>query len=453
MKIAFVGPEGVVDRIAAIGKEAFPRLECPVLKYGKHTEVIELLSSYEGKADAVMFSGKAPYRYYEHYCKDRPERLGILDYIPRHRTTLYKVLMEIAYKLRRDIRRLSIDTYSEKIFRNLYREIGVDFNTDNFYFAEQRLQDPAYVSYVTDFHRDNYRSGRVDCCVSSLLEVYQQLQAENIPCALAVPEEEVVIQSIRNLQLRVIAQQSSDNQIVVIAVHMIEPSSLLTASEDEYLFLSQRVKVLERLYAFNSRIYGVVVERGNEFLIFTTRKQIERETENYHTLDLSASLREIEMLDVYIGIGYGTTANESKRNAFEGLKKAQSYPSGSAFVIFENREMIGPLEAQSSSGTEDTIDRRFYQISKEAGISANTLHRILSIVLRSESVEYTSRELSALTGIGIRSMDRIIQKLTDAGYCEIVGEKQMSRHGRPSRILRFDVTKIEPVVSVPNSKR
>nr|WP_262000387.1 hypothetical protein [Clostridioides difficile] len=33
-------------------------------------------------------------------------------------------------------------------------------------------------------------------------------------------------------------------------------------------------------------------------------------------------------------------------------------------------------------------------------------------------------------------MDRIILRLSDTGYCEVVSEKLMSKYGRPSTILR-----------------
>lgn len=71
----------------------------------------------------------------------------------------------------------------------------------------------------------------------------------------------------------------------------------------------------------------------------------------------------------------------------------------------------------------------------------NSVHKVLSKVLESDSTEFTSKELAMMTGVTIRTMDRIIQKLSDAGYCEVVSEKQMTTHGRPSRILRFYLTK------------
>ena len=55
--------------------------------------------------------------------------------------------------------------------------------------------------------------------------------------------------------------------------------------------------------------------------------------------------------------------------------------------------------------------------------------------------ETTSKELSQLYGITLRSMNRIISKLEENGYVEIIGKKKLSKKGRPSRILRIKLEK------------
>jgi len=86
--------------------------------------------------------------------------------------------------------------------------------------------------------------------------------------------------------------------------------------EDEYSYLSQRIKIMDRLYHFNHRIDGVLVEQSkSECMIFTTKKIIETETNQYKDFYLLDVLREVSAVPVYIGIGYGKTANESKYNA------------------------------------------------------------------------------------------------------------------------------------------
>ena len=80
---------------------------------------------------------------------------------------------------------------------------------------------------------------------------------------------------------------------------------------------------------------------------------------DFKKLSLLDALEECLSVDVYIGIGYGKTANGSKQKAFEGISLAQNYGGNTAFVIFENGEQIGPLFHSSTSVTTENYDERF----------------------------------------------------------------------------------------------
>ncbi len=68
--------------------------------------------------------------------------------------------------------------------------------------------------------------------------------------------------------MRYIAKKNNENQIVVLAIKLNMPSEYSLMKEDEYAYLSQRIKILDKLYHFNSRIDGVLVEQSrSEFMI------------------------------------------------------------------------------------------------------------------------------------------------------------------------------------------
>ncbi len=253
-----------------------------------------------------------------------------------------------------------------------------------------------------------------------------------------MPAEDVMAQGIQNLQLRCIAQQNSENQIVVLAIQLQLPTAYSLLHEEEYAYLCQRLRILDKLYLFNSRIDGVLVEQGpNAFMIFTTRKSVERETRGYQDFYLLQMLREASVVRVCMGIGYGRTANASKFNAYEGIKRARRHAGGGAYVVFGNNEVIGPLNGLRKGESGEDIDQRIYEIARQTGLSANAVHAVFRCVAQAQTNEFTSRELAAMCGIHVRTMDRMILKLCDAGYCEVAGEKLMGQYGRPSRILRF----------------
>ncbi len=424
----------MINKLVPMSKRIFPNLEFDYITYERYTDAPDLLEHYDKKVDAVLFSGKSPYKI----CENQMNQSILMDYVPRHETTLYRVLLEITYLLKRDICRLSVDTYDKKMMQKLYKEIHVELREDSVFFAEQRYMDPNYKDYVVAFHRKNYYEHHVCCCITGLEEAYREMKSEGIPVVLAVPSEDVVVQSVRNLQIRYIAKKNSENQIVVVAIKLNVPSEYSLMKEDEYSYLSQRIKIMDRLYHFNHRIDGVLVEQSkSECMIFTTKKIIETETNQYKDFYLLDVLREVSAVPVYIGIGYGKTANESKYNAYESMKKMERSRQNSVYIVFENGEVMGPLETGRGAKKQDSFDEKFYRAATETGLSVNTIYKIFGGIVKEEKADFTSRELAAICGVSVRTMDRIILKLCDAGYCEVISEKLMHKSGRPSRILRL----------------
>ena len=140
---------------ASFGTEAFSYalwgMALNNFTYERYTDAPDLLEHYDKKVDAVLFSGKSPYKI----CENQMNQSILMDYVPRHETTLYRVLLEITYLLKRDICRLSVDTYDKKMMQKLYKEIHVELREDSVFFAEQRYMDPNYKDYVVAFHRKN----------------------------------------------------------------------------------------------------------------------------------------------------------------------------------------------------------------------------------------------------------------------------------------------------------
>ena len=434
MKLLIVGPAAGVDKACALGEENFLGVEFIPLKYTTYTDAPSLVLQHRGKIDGVLFSGKSPYKLCE-------AKIGFdvpADYVSRHESTLFKSLLETNYLLKRNINKLSIDTYNMKMFKKVYGEIGLDYSKASIFFAPQEYLKPNYIDLVTEFHISNFKSGRVSACITGLIEAAAHLRKLDIPVVHAMPTEDTIIQCIKSMQMRCLSQKNSENQIVVIAIKLHLPSEYSVTRGDEYAYLTQRIGLLDRLYSFNSRIDGVIVESSHsEFMIFTTRKVMEIETNNYKNIHLLDMIQEAAFVKVSVGIGYGETANASKYKAFQGIRLAENYKESVVFVVFKNGEVMGPLMGPASGRDSKSIDEKFYKISEETDMSVNTVYNVFSMVKKMGKAEYTSKELANICGTSVRTMDRILQKFCDAGYCEVVGEQLMSQYGRPSRILKF----------------
>lgn len=83
---------------------------------------------------------------------------------------------------------------------------------------------------------------------------------------------------------------------------------------------------------------------------------------------------------------------------------------------------------------------RLLEISARSGISLRSLE-LLELVVRQYGLEYaTPAQLCAVSGISPRNMNRILNKLEDAGYVAVVGKESRVSLGRPGRIIKISFT-------------
>lgn len=437
MKVLVVGPDGLLEKMEETLRRNFVGLEIIPVKYRSYWDTPAMLESYRNKIDGVLFAGKSPFKL----CESKVGFFVPCEYVPRHESTLLKTLLRINCTMKKSLKGISMDTYDQENMRRACDEIGIKVNPDANFFARQEYLEKDYTEKLIAFHRKNYYEKRASVCITGFAEVETVLSAEGIPSTQAQPTDDLIIQSMKNLQMRHEASKNSENQIVVIAISLQIPSEYSVVKDEEYFYLSRRIKILDKIYAFNNLISGVVVEDGrNEFMIFTTRKIIQVETGNYSNIYLLDMLKEVSTFAVSMGIGYGSTAADSKFNAYMGIRLASQYGKNAAFIVFENGDKMGPLEGKHIQEIPLNLEESLYKVSEDVGISVNMTYKILNSILKTNKHEFTSKELANICGISVRSMDRVVTKFCDAGYCQVVGERLLSQYGRPSRILRFNTT-------------
>ena len=435
MKLCVLGPVNTVSRNARIVRDAFPELEVQEVAYELYTDTLGMIGQIQRDFDLLLFPGKAAYRL----CEKHTVPTIPWEYIPRHSSSLLRALLEVQYAYKKDIRRISYDTLDYELILQAYQEIGIDRQDLRIFVAEQRLLDPDYLQYLVEFHKHNYYSQGASFCITGLTEIKGMLQQLQIPCVITLPIRSVIVDTVKKLQLRHMAQLNSESWIVVISVELVFSGEYSVMSKDDYAYILNRIKVLECIYQFNYRIDGVVVESSDRtFLIFSTRKSIELETEHFKSLYLLDLLDTCHAENIAVGIGYGSTANDARFHALSAMEMAKKQGSNCAYVILEDGAVLSPLlPHRMREDRAEKLDGNLAQLARQTGLSVNTLHTILLKTQKSGHTEFTSRQLASLCDLNIRTMDRILQKLLAVGCCEVVGTHIVGNHGRPSRIFRF----------------
>ena len=132
---------------------------------------------------------------------------------------------------------------------------------------------------------------------------------------------------------------------------------------------------------------------------------------------------------VWVGMGVGNTMLEAKSRSTMALNHAIADRSGSSYLVEDENRI------SASIGFDDGEDHSFAYFARHIGASPVTLER-LQRVLKQDGDTMTSEELATRLGITIRSANRIIVQLEEAGCVTTVGKRSTGK-GRPARVIKI----------------
>jgi len=433
MRLGIIGPRESIQNIRKLIEKHFAHIHISGLEYEKYYEASDLAKKHQRELDALLFTGPVPYRY----ASKLVSPVIPWEYIPGHGSTLLTTLIKAIFA-GYDIKNISFDSYGEILFET-YEEIGIPKEELNIYVADNKIMQPNFLEYLYNYHKTNYLNGSVSCCITGLSYIYNNLCRENIPCLKILHTANIVRETVTKLRLKHLAHTTHGYQIVVLAVKIDEPEENSLLYQNEYQQTLNKIKVAEQVYLFAQKIQAAVIEVNlGSYLLFSTKSMLENETKNLQHFELLQMVKQNTSSTVSIGIGFGKTAMEAKSGALMGAKRAQKSGGNTVFVVYEGGKIVGPINTTDSAmKAVEKIDEYFLQISRQTGLSINTIFRLNSIKDQYKQDCFTTKELARLYGVTLRSMNRIIARLKKSGYIEVVGSRSLSKGGRPCRIVKL----------------
>ncbi|WP_371379493.1 hypothetical protein [Sporomusa aerivorans] len=437
MKLGIAGPQEPGEKIIQIIKREFHQIEPVALTYRTYLEAPSLIAPQQPFLDVILFAGATPLSYAEKHIKQTIP----WEFVPRSGSALLRVLLSIALLNKYDICRLSSDLYDTAQLYEAYEEIGINKDRLQIYTAKPLPQANDFADYVCAFHEQHYECNRVSCCITALSSVHERLTAKKIPCFRVDPTADVIRQTLHKLQLNYLLQVSQQSQIVAVYLRIDASHEYSLLNDNEYQYIIDKTNVTREIYLFAQRIQAAVIEVGlREFLLFSTKQMLENVTNNYEKIDLLPAVRKNTSSTLSAGVGYGKTAQEAKINAGIGMERAGKAGGDTAFIVYSGNQIIGPIRSydiNQPANTNPKIDQKFLAVSEKTGISVNTVFQIYSLVKQQGKNRFTTAELAELTGVTLRTMNRIVAKLTLHGFCCEVGKRVLANSGRPSRIIEI----------------
>ena len=258
---------------------------------------------------------------------------------------------------------------------------------------------------------------------------------------MAIPTKRIIIDSFQNLYLRYTAKVNTNSRVVAIFIQIDFPDDYSIISKNEYYYVKEKNKVTELIYEFANKIEAAVIEFSyNTYILISTKKILETETENYTNIDLLRAIEENSLNRISMGIGYGKTASEAKYKANEAMiKSKQCQNENVAYIIYEDGKAVGPVKSKFKKKSNVKIDDKLTKISNITSVSVKKILLFYNAINTCKKNRFTADELAKQCDMSYRTVNRTINKLEKYGYVEVVGKHFEDGSGRPRRIIKFNI--------------
>lgn len=435
MKIGIIGHEDNIKRIQKVINEHFDFIEGHPIKMDNMNQVdttISYIKEHFEDFEGLIFTGKFPYEIINHNIHSQLPYV----YLENDESQLQRILLEASLKHKMNIMNITIDSYDIETVNSIYSEFGYSKSDLVLYTSNINTYSKHIINNLYLFHKNQHILSQTTA-ITGISSVYAMLQEDGIPSMLLTANKTSIKNKVNALLEKIKTATMIINQIVVISIENDLVNEYELELENEYAIMLQKTKITEEVYKFAQSIQAAVVENANGYMLFTTRKILESETNELRELSILNSVKKRTSHTISIGIGFGMTAREAKSNAILGKNKSVKMGGNQCFIVHDKNKMkrVKPLEYESNIQPKN--DYNFKGIAEASNLSVNNIYQLKSIMDIYKKDTFTSLELSKEFGNSLRSMNRMIEKLEVAGYIDIVGKRVIGKAGRPSRVLKL----------------
>lgn len=429
-RVGAVGPKDSIELITEIGKEFQDQLTIIPFVYNNVSETPDIVLREDSHIDVWVFSGQAPYAIaQEQNIKQKalfPQLNG---------SSLTKVLLEIVYRDRLQLGRISFDTILPHHFYETCTELDLTYDS---------IQLLSYAGYkpteeLVAFHSERFAQGKVDACATCLRGVYEELKAQGIPAYRITPNR-MTIRSMLNLASTAgETLHFKKSQIAVMLIDVEEPGKLIGQNKSSYDVFRLDLQFQDAILDHVEALSGSFVAIGNgKYLVFTTRGAFESADASTHPSVLLEKIALITDLQTNIGIGFGVTALAAERNAQIALQHAKKTGNLCAIQVNDMGDIEGPLRQTGSINFNyRTEDIKTSELLKKAGVTITTYNKLLSVQKNLGQNSISAPDIAEWLGMTKRNARRILGDLEEHSLAELIGEEAPTNRGRPRKIYRI----------------
>lgn len=438
-RLGVVGHGSSVEEIRKIVTETFDSVEVTGVEMGSDeqlSEAAQRLREMLPRLDGVLYTRREPYELIVSQL-DHGEVLA--RFVDVDSTSFVHSLLMASQNFHVDIGQVSVDGLDYNTIMRTYESLGLARDSTHPVVVNVDTSARHFVELTTQAHRESYRRGLCQACITNIRVTRDLLEQEGIPCVLMGPSRDSYINEVRRLILYWQTESKTKEGEAIIRVRA-------ELSSDYYLYKKTMVqnvldmgKLAQHMVLFAQRVNGAFIQMGEQdFVIVCSYEELSEATEKFSRLDLLARVYSDTPYRLAVGIGTGVNLQAALSHAELGTQRAWAEGCNRAYVVHAEDRFIGPIQPNELLHSHQTLfDRQLTKAARDCALSVNTLFKIDTFVRRKNSGSFITAELAQELRVSFRTAARIVEKLEKNGYIVEVGRNTINGRGRPTRVLQL----------------
>lgn len=285
---------------------------------------------------------------------------------------------------------------------------------------------------LCNYHLNNVlnNSSFVLTTVPSVLEV---MTSKSVPCALIHPIHGDIVNTIERALLSTRSRLRNESNAVVCTISF---------NTKEYRKTIRLELVQTMIDELTKSLKGYYYEIEDGFNVITNQGNIEHYTQGFKQFRFLDMCQEQSIEKVNVGIGIATTFDIAHKNATRALNLSCINQEYCCYIVRDDQIAYGPISTilpYSNEKFATTItDSKIINLARVGGMSAIYVSKLYDKLVKHQSIHFTAADLAEIENITLRSANRTLLKLSDAGIVEMVGEEKISSKGRPRRVYKIN---------------
>lgn len=433
--IGIFGPKVAVRELMQVGEPmAGDGVRFLAGAFSDRTGAAEQFERLAGRVDVAVFPGPWQRDQFREWGPPRVPSTAV----PLTGESLYVALLR-ALRSGVDIGRVSIDSLGERDVAEAYEELGLSAE----HVAVMPYAPGASQSDYLAFHRSARQDRGCVLSLTTFSDLQRELEVAGVPVRRMRPTRSTVRQSLATALLLARGSRMHENQIAMIAVQLPPTGDGTPEGPSNYWHQELALSVHRFLLEEIRRSGAILRTRSDsQFMITTTRGGLDEISAGLSVAPFLARCRALLGLDLRIGVGLGTTAQQAERHALAGVDVATRSPGHATLVEFTGAQRLLPAAEPTGGGRARPESRALEHL--RALVAARCGGRGAEYALSADAAELTVGvdEVARILDVTPRSARRICKSLVDAGLAWPTTPVRSPGGGRPRQQFRLLAEKV-----------